>query len=119
LACGPVPVRLVCIKGPKAVLLPAAPGALREPVMLGKVVVTTHSPNPLDDLGLAPGRPLAGGASDGVAEAGLVDRPDREPSRGRWLDTGEPPRTGRSGAEEAGPRRRRWAVPPVAPLSVR
>ena len=93
LADGGVPVRLVGIEEPETALHPAAAGvlmdALREAAVHTQVVVTTHSPDLLDQIDPETDRLLAVQMRDGNTEIGPIDRASREAIRKHLYSPGE------------------------------
>ena len=93
LAEGDNPVSLVGIEEPEAALHPAASGALmdalHEAAVHTQVVVTTHSPDLLDQLDLKTDRLLVVQMRDGVTEIGEVDPASREAIKEHLYTPGE------------------------------
>ncbi len=88
-----VSVNLVGIEEPEAALHPAASGALmdalHEAAVHTQVVVTTHSPDLLDQINLESDRLLVAQMRDGVTEIGAVDPASREAIRDHLYTPGE------------------------------
>jgi predicted ATPase len=87
------PVSLVGIEEPEAALHPAASGALmdalHEAAVHTQIVVTTHSPDLLDQLDLESDRLLVVQMRDGVTEIGAVDPASREAIKVHLYTPGE------------------------------
>jgi predicted ATPase len=85
--------RLIAIEEPETALHPAAAGilldALREASAVRQVVVTSHSPDLLDDWAIACESILAVVASDGRTSVGPLDEADRSVLRDRLYSAGE------------------------------
>lgn len=88
-----VPVRLVGIEEPEVTLHPAAVGvlldALREASAHTQVVVTSHSPDLLDDRGIAAESLLAVTADGGDTRIAPIDEAGRSALRDRLYTAGE------------------------------
>ena len=82
LADGSNPVRLVGIEGPETALHPSASGALidalREAVVRTQVIVTTHSPDLLDQINIETDTLLAAQMCDGDTKIAPIDGASRE-----------------------------------------
>jgi predicted ATPase len=95
---------LVAIEEPELALHPAAAAALaaafREASLSRQVIVTTHSPELLDQARLAEDLVLAAQAEGGVARIAPAELGDREALRAR-LSVGELLRRGELGPDEA------------------
>jgi predicted ATPase len=93
LADGTVPVRLVGIEEPETALHPSASGALmdalREAAVHTQVVVTTHSPDLLDQVDPDSDRLLVVQARDGDTVIGPIDAASREAIRDHLYSPGE------------------------------
>jgi predicted ATPase len=87
------PVRLVGIEEPETALHPAAAGALmdalREASVRTQIVITTHSPDLLDQVDPEKDRLLAVQVSQGTTAIGLVDPASREAIREHLYSPGE------------------------------
>lgn len=96
LADGSVPVRLVGIEEPETALHPAASGALtdafREAAVHTQVVVTTHSPDLLDQFDPETDRLLVARNRDGATEIGPIDPASRAAIKEHLYSPGESPR---------------------------
>ena len=84
---------LVGLEEPEAALHPAAAsvllGALREASTISQVVVTSHSPDLLDDPDIPDDSILAVESKDGVTVIGPVDEADRKVLHDRLFTPGE------------------------------
>jgi predicted ATPase len=93
LAEGTVPVRLVGIEEPETALHPAASGALmdalREAADHTQVVVTTHSPDLLDQIDSDADCLLVVQTRDGDTEIGLIDPASRKAIKDHLYSPGE------------------------------
>jgi predicted ATPase len=87
------PVRLVGIEEPETALHPAAAGALmdalREASVRTQIVITTHSPDLLDQVDPDQDRLLAVQVTKGTTAIGLVDPASREAIREHLYSPGE------------------------------
>ena len=86
-------VRFVAIEEPEIALHPVAAGvlldALRDAADRTQVIITSHSPDLLDDKDLDPESILAVEARDGTTSIGRVDEAGRSAVRDRLYTTGE------------------------------
>ena len=84
---------LVGIEEPEIALHPAAAGvlldALREAADKTQIIITSHSPDLLDDKDLDPESILAVEARDGITVIAGVDEPSRSVLHDRLYTTGE------------------------------
>ena len=89
----PLPVPLVGIEEPEIALHPAAAGvlldALREASQSRQVLVTSHSPDLLDDPELQGSELLAVVARDGLTEVGPIDQAGKDALRNHLYTAGE------------------------------
>lgn len=86
-------IPLVGIEEPEAALHPAAAGVLRDSLLdasqLRQIVVTSHSPDLLDDPDLDSKSILAVVAKDGITQIGPIDEADRTVLRDNLYTVGE------------------------------
>ena len=87
------PVRLVGIEEPETALHAAAAGALveslREAALHTQVVITSHSPDILDQIDIENDQLLACAASEGNTKVGQIDRASREALHLHLFQAGE------------------------------
>ena len=93
LAEGTGKVRLVGIEEPETALHPAASAALmsalQEAAVDGQVIVTTHSPDLIDQLELDADRLLVVEMRDGETVIGPIDRASQETIKEQWYTPGQ------------------------------
>lgn len=93
LAEGSSPVRLIAIEEPETALHPAASGALmdalREAATRTRILITTHSPDLLDQIGPERESLLVVQASQGETRVGLVDAASRRVIKGHLGTAGD------------------------------
>jgi predicted ATPase len=99
------PARLIGIEEPETALHPAAAGllldCLREGARERQVVITTHSPDLLDNDAVAPDQLLAVSAVDGTTTIGRVDAASSDALRASLYRAGELLRMGQLEPDEA------------------